>query len=438
LGTRAVVFLIDTEFKTADPFNRHDRSQKPKRGKLVHLVVWVALFALVVIGIYLIVGQGSAVKARPVFPTAITTGTAQKGNIGVYIDAIGTVTPVYTASIFSQVTGNVMNVRYQEGQLVQKGDPLIDIDDRQYQATLLQAQGTLERDQNVLAQAQMDLTRYQDAWARNALAKQTLDDQEKIVLQDTGTVKNDQGAVAYDQLQVDYCHIVAPFSGQTGLRLVDPGNLVSAGSGGSSATPLVVITQVQPITVIFTIPEGSLESVLAQIHKGATLSVDAYDSADQTKLATGQLLALDNQIDTTTGTLKLRAQFGNENYVLYPNQFVNIRLLVQTLEGVTLVPAACIQQNGDTSYVYVVQDGAVHETDITPGVSENGVTQVTGINPGDVIADSSFDKLQDGGKVNIAGPTGSPGAGGGHGAHGGGSPRAGHSPHAHHSPQADN
>ncbi len=404
----------------------------------MHFIVWAALLALVAFGVYLIMGQGSAVKTRPVFPTAITTGTAQKGNIGVYIDAIGTVTPVYTASIYSQVTGNVMNVRYQEGQIVQKGDPLIDIDDRQYEATLLQAQGTLERDQNVLAQAQMDLTRYQDAWARNALAKQTLDDQEKIVMQDTGTVKNDQGAVAYDQLQVDYCHIMAPFSGQTGLRLVDPGNLVNAGSGGSSATPLVVITQVQPITVIFTIPEGSLESVLAQLHKGAKLTVDAYDSADQTKLATGILTALDNQIDTTTGTLKLRAQFENENFALYPNQFVNIRLLVQTLEGVTLVPTACIQQNGDTSYVYVVQDGAVHETDVTQGVSDNGVTQVTGINPGDIVADSSFDKLQDGGKVNIAAPGGSPGAGGsGHWAHGGGSPHAGHSPHAHHSPQAD-
>ena len=406
------------------------------------MIVWVALLAVFAFAFYLVLGRKAAPAVRPAFPITVTSSTAKKGNIGVYLDAIGTVTPVYTASIYSQVTGSVVNVEYQEGQVVTKGSPLLDIDDRQYQATLLQAQGTLERDENVLAQAQMDLARYQDAWARNALAKQTLDDQEKLVLQDAGTVKNDQGTVAYDQLQVAYCHITAPFTGQVGLRLVDPGNLINAGSS-SSANPLVVLTQIQPITVIFTIAEDSLDAVQTQLRKGSKLTVDIYDRADQNKLATGELQALDNQINTTTGTLKLRALFKNDDLALYPNQFVNVRLLVQMLQGVTLVPTADIQQNGQTSYVYVVEDGVAHVRNITAGVADNGLTQVDGLQPGEVIADSSFDKLQEGSKVTIAAAAGSaagPGASGGawqHGGGPGGSPRPGHSPHPHHSPAPD-
>ena len=193
------------------------------------MIVWAVLLLLLAGALYLVFGRKEQTKERPVAQITITTATAQKGNIGVYLDAIGTVTPVYTASIFSQVTGVVFAVNYQEGQLVHKGDRLTDIDDRQYVATLLQAQGALERDENVLAQARMDLERYQAAWARNAVAKQILDDQEKLVRQNEGTVKNDQGTVQFDQLQVEYCHISAPFSGRVGLRLVDPGNLVAAG-----------------------------------------------------------------------------------------------------------------------------------------------------------------------------------------------------------------
>lgn len=346
----------------------------------------------------------------------ITTGTAQKGNIGVYLDAIGTVTPVYTASITSQVTGVVESVNYQEGQIVAKGASLVDIDDRLYQASLLQAQGTLERDQNVLAQAQMDLERYQDAWSRNAVAKQILDDQEKIVKQDEGTVKNDEGTVAYDQTQVEYCHITAPFPGQVGLRLVDPGNLVTANSN-SSTSPLVVITEIQPITVVFTIAEDYLDQVQEQLRKQSKLEVDVYDRSGQTKLATGELLALANQIDTTTGTLKLRSVFPNTDFALYPNQFVNTRLLVQMLKGITLVPTSAIQQNGQESFVYVVQDGTTHVKDVKTGASDNGFTQVTGIKPGDVVADSSFDKLTDNGKVILAGGPPGQGGPGGHHAH---------------------
>jgi membrane fusion protein, multidrug efflux system len=379
----------------------------------------LAVLLIFGVGFYLVVGRKEETKARPVIPITITIATAKIGDIGVYQEAIGTVTPVYTASIFSQVTGVVTSVNYQEGQLVKKGDPLVDIDARQYEANLLQAQGALERDENLLAQSRMDLERYQAAWARNAVAKQILDDQEKLVLQNEGTVKNDQGTVQFDQVQVDYCHIAAPIPGRVGLRLVDPGNLVQAGASVSSnSNPLVVITQIQPITVIFTIPEDSLDAVQAQLRKGATLTVDVYDRAGQKKLASGKLLALDNQIDTTTGTVKVRASFSNDDFALFPNQFVNTRLLVQTLRGVTLIPSAAIQQNAQTSFVYVIQDNVAHLRNVKPGVTDNGQTQVEGINPGDVVANSSFDKLQDNAKVTLASskppavPTQKPGPGG--------------------------
>jgi membrane fusion protein, multidrug efflux system len=375
---------------------------------VLRVFIWIVLLLLVAGALYLVFGPKEAVKARPVPQITVTTATAQKGDIGVYLEAIGTVTPVYTASIFSQVTGVVFAVNYQEGQLVKKGDRLTDIDDRQYAANLLQAQGALERDENLLAQARMDLVRFQAAWARNAVAKQILDDQEKLVLQDEGTVKNDQGAVQFDQLQVDYCHIAAPIDGRVGLRLVDPGNLVTADTSTTS-NPLVVITQIQPITVIFTIPEDSLDGVLAQLRKNVKLAVDVFDRTAQKKIASGELLALDNQIDTTTGTVKVRAIFNNDDFALFPNQFVNTRLLVETLDGVTLVPSATIQQNGQTSFVYVIQDNVAHLQNIKAGVTDNGLTQVDGIKPGDVVANSSFDKLQDNAKITVAPPTKPPG-----------------------------
>jgi multidrug efflux system membrane fusion protein len=376
---------------------------------VLRVFIWIVLLLLVAGALYLVFGPKETVKARPVPQITITTATAEKGDIGVYLEAIGTVTPVYTASIFSQVTGVVFAVNYQEGQLVKKGDRLTDIDDRQYAANLLQAQGALERDENLLAQARMDLVRFQAAWARNAVAKQILDDQEKLVLQDEGTVKNDQGAVQFDQLQVEYCHIAAPIDGRVGLRLVDPGNLVTAGTSTTS-NPLVVITQIQPITVIFTIPEDSLGGVEAQLRKNVKLGVDVFDRTAQKKIASGELLALDNQIDTTTGTVKVRAIFKNDDFALFPNQFVNTRLLVETLEGVTLIPSATIQQNGQTSFVYVIQDNVAHLQNIKAGVTDNGLTQVDGIKPGDVVANSSFDKLQDNANITVAPPTKPPGS----------------------------
>jgi multidrug efflux system membrane fusion protein len=289
-------------------------------------------------------------------------------------------------------------VHYREGQTVHKGDPLIDIDSRPYEAQLAQAQGMLDRDQNLLAEAQMDAKRYQDAWAKNAIPRQTLEDQEKIVLQDQGTVKNDQGTVQYDQVQVGFCHITSPIEGRVGLRLVDPGNLVTA----NSTTALVVVTQIQPTTVIFTLAEDSLPQVLEQTHGGKPLEVDAFDRTQQKLLAKGKLITIDNQIDTVTGTVKLRAQFDNSNGMLFPNQFVNTRLLVKTLDNQILVPSSAVQHNGSIDFVYLIQNNKAVTRNVKSGISDKGNTAVTGINPGDVVANSSFQKLIDGSPVSLS------------------------------------
>jgi membrane fusion protein, multidrug efflux system len=367
--------------------------------------VWVVLLLVFALGFFLVLRhhddttKSAAPRRGPGGgPVTLTTATAQKGNIGVYLDSIGTVTPVYTASITSQVTGPVIAVRFKEGQVVRKGDPLIEIDPRPFEATLLQAQGVLERDQAVLAQATMDRDRYREAWARNAIPKQTLDDQEKVVLQDEGTVKNDEGTVKFDQIQVDYCHIRAPIAGRVGLRLVDPGNVVQ----NSGTTTLAVITQIQPITVIFTVAEDYLGQIQPRLRQQAKLTVDAYDRAALKQIATGTLLTLDNQIDTTTGTVKARATFANKDASLFPNEFVNTRLLLNTLQGATLIPTSAIQHNGAASFVYVLTNDTAHMRSVNPGVTEGQTTQVTGVNPGDVVANSSFDKLQNNAKVIVS------------------------------------
>ncbi|HTZ58954.1 MAG TPA: efflux RND transporter periplasmic adaptor subunit [Acidobacteriaceae bacterium] len=376
----------------------------PKRSTSVRILVWLVILLLFGLLFWWVWHHRQAPAARGGGRRAFAGGTvtinavtANKGSIGVYLQAIGTVTPVYTDTINAQVTGIITQVLYRESQLVHKGQPLIQIDPRPYAANVLTAQGALERDTNLLAQAQMDLKRYQDAWARNAIPKQTLDDQEKIVLQDQGTVKVDQGTLQYDQVQLGFTYITSPIDGRVGLRLVDPGNLATA----SSTTPLVVITQLQPITVVFTIPEDSVAALQQQMRLGKPLAVDAYDRSEETKLASGKLLSTDNQIDTTTGTLKLRAIFDNKNNVLFPNLFVNARLLLKTLDNVILIPSSAIQHNGDTAFVFLIQNGTAHIHDIKPGVSEGPNTEVQGLNAGDVVADSSFEKLQDGSKITI-------------------------------------
>jgi membrane fusion protein, multidrug efflux system len=375
----------------------------PHNSKTGGVIVWIVVLLIFAAGFWLVLSKHDAAKTAKAprgggGPVTLTTATAEKGDIGMYLDSIGTVTPVYSTTLTSQVNGIITAVNYREGQMVRKGDALVDIDARPYEATLLQAQGTLERDQNVLAQAQMDVERYRDAWARRAIPKQTLDDQEKVVLQDQGTVKLDQGVVQFDRIEVEWCHIISPISGRVGLRLVDPGNVVQ----NTGATTLAVITQLQPITVIFTIPEDNLGQVQQRLRKNAKLSVDAYDRAGRKKIATGTLLTLDNLIDTTTGTVKARGSFDNKDQGLFPNEFVNTRLLVDTLQNVTLIPTSAIQHNGQTAFVYVIQDNVAHMRTIKTGVTDDGTAQVTGIDPGDVLATSSFDKLQDNSKVVIS------------------------------------
>jgi multidrug efflux system membrane fusion protein len=378
----------------------------PKRSKGIRLLVWVVILVLFALLFWWVMHHreapattGRGRRAAMGGTVNLNIATAKTGNIGVYLDAIGTVTPVYTTTIVSQVTGAISQVYYREGQLVHKGQQLILIDPRPFQATVLTAQGTLERDTNLLAQAEMDLKRYQDAWARNAIPKQTLDDQEKIVLQYRGTVNADRGTLQYDQVQLAFTNITSPITGRIGLRLVDPGNLATA----SSTTALAVVTQIQPITVVFTIPEDSVGSLEDQLRHGKSLEVDAYDRSGTTRLATGRLEATDNQIDTTTGTLKLRAIFPNRDNALFPNLFVNARLLLNTLENVVLIPSSAIQHNGDATYVYLIQNGAAHIHNIKPGVTEASQTQIIeGLSDGDVIADSSFEKLQDGSKITVA------------------------------------
>ena len=378
----------------------------PKRSGAVRILVWVIILILFGLLFWWVMHHRQAPAARGgggrrgafAGTVNLNVATATQGSIGVYLDAIGTVTPVYTTIINSQVTGTISQIHYREGQLVHRGEPLIQIDPRPFQATVLQAQGALERDSNLLAQAQMDLKRYQDAWARNAIPKQTLDDQEKIVLQYQGTVKADQGTLQYDQVQLGFTNILSPITGRVGLRLVDPGNLVTA----SSTTPLVVVTQIQPITVVFTIPEDNVPQLQEQMHPGKALTVEALDRSNQTKLDEGKLEATDNQIDTTTGTLKLRALFNNKGNKLFPNQFVNARLLLNTLQNVVLIPSSAIQHSGTDTYVFLIQDDTAHIHPMKAGVSESNMTQVQGLNPGDVVADSSFEKLQDGSKVTVA------------------------------------
>jgi multidrug efflux system membrane fusion protein len=407
-------------------------TEEPKRS---HKGFWITLAIVLLLAIFLIhhytgtstAGNGAAGASGgtggkggkgQTGPAAITVGQSSTGNMNIYIDALGTVTPVSTITVYSQITGTVIAVHYREGQIVKKGDPLVDIDPRPYEATLKQAEGTLQKDQAVLDEAKMDLTRYKAALDRNAIARQQYEDQEKLVSQDEGTVKTDQGTVDYDKVQLAYCHIVAPISGRVGLRLVDPGNTVFSGSSST----LVVITQLSPITVVFNVSEDDLPKVQAQLKGNKALEVDAYDRADEKKLEAGKLTSLDNQIDTTTGTVKFRASFENKDTSLFPNQFVNARLLLQTLQNATLVPTAAVQQNGTASFVYEVDTATnkVKTQSVTVIANDDNNTAVTGIGPGVTLATSGFDRLENGAPVQVhkPGQKGAPGASGSTGSSG--------------------
>nr|WP_246410253.1 efflux RND transporter periplasmic adaptor subunit [Granulicella aggregans] len=328
----------------------------------------------------------------------IHAGLATKGDIGVFIDALGTVTPISTVNIYSQVSGKVVAIHYREGQTVQKGDPLIEIDPRPYLAQLQQVEGSLDHDLGVLKQAEIDLARYKDAFAEHAVAKQILDDQEQAVVQYQGTVKYDLGQVESARVQLSYCSIASPISGRVGLRLVDSGNLVASGV----SNPLVVITQLQPITVVFNVSEDHLGDIRTQLRERTPLVVDAFDRSARIKVATGELLTFDNQIDTSTGTVRFRGAFTNRDLALFPNQFVNARLHVHSLKGVVLVVNAAIQRNGTQAFVFVVTSNhTISIRNVTEQSTDGNRTAVEGLDVGEQVALSSFDKLQDGTSVTV-------------------------------------
>jgi membrane fusion protein, multidrug efflux system len=398
----------DTELATPPSERRLGAPLRPRQAR--RRWVWIGGAVLALILLIVLVracSTSNAPAARGPQGAAIAVAQSRAGDMPVYVEALGTVTPIYTVTVYSQITGRVMAVHYREGQMVKKGDPLVDVDPRPYEAQLTTAEGTLLHDQGLLAQARMDLKRYQDAWARNAIAKQTVDDQTALVGQLEGTVKSDQGTVDYDRVQLEYCHIIAPLTGRVGLRLVDPGNTVFAGSGST----LVVITQLQPITVVFNVSEDDLQQVQDQLSGGKVMSVEAFDRANEHLLESGTLTSLDNQIDTTTGTVRFRGQFPNPRLTLFPNQFVNARLLVRTLEHVTLVPTAAVQHNGTAAFVYVVRsDDTVAVTPVNALYSNETDTAVSGLAAGVSVATSGFDRLEDGAKVTVRTPQARAGA----------------------------
>lgn len=376
---------------------------KAKKGFKEHPVLWIAALVVLVLFVWLLVHLFFKPKPHPPVPPGVpvSTGVVKQGEIGIYLDALGTVTPVYTVTVTSRVTGELTDVYYQEGQMVKKGDLLAAIDARPYQALLTQAQGQLARDQALLKNARLDLVRYQNAFEQHAIPEQQLATQQALVDQDAGVVQLDQGNLAAAQVNVDYTRISSPIDGRVGLRTVDPGNIVPA----DGATGLATVTQIQPITVIFDISEDDLPPVTEQLSAGRTLGVTALDRSQQRKLAEGSLITIDNQINPTTGTVRARATFPNRKSELFPNQFVNARLLVKTLTNVDLVPSAAIQRNNDAAFVYVIQpDDTVVSRDVKITAVDGETSAVTGVKPGDKLVTDGFDKLQSGSKITIRTP----------------------------------
>jgi multidrug efflux system membrane fusion protein len=321
---------------------------------------------------------------------------ARRGNIPVYFSTIGSVTPIYTTILQSRVVGELMNVNYKEGDLVKKGDLLMEIDPRPFQVQLDQAEAQLAKDQAVLKNAITDQDRYNTLLKQNAIPEQTKVTQDAQVEQDRATIKTDEALINAQKLNLVYCRITAPITGRLGLRLVDPGNIIQ------TTTNLVVITQIQPISVIFPLSEDRLPPVYQKMRAGQQLSVDAWNRENTQKLATGKLTTIDNQIDQTTGSVRMRADFDNANNELFPNQFVNVRLLVQEKTGVVLVNSAAVQLSGTRSYVWLVKpDSTVTVRDITTGTVEGSETEIpSGMQPGDEVVLTGVDKLQEGMKVN--------------------------------------
>jgi len=346
-------------------------------------------------------GREAAARAVPV-----TGAVARIADLGVYLSGLGSVTPVKTVTVHTRVDGQLVNVAYKEGQLVREGDLLAEIDPRPFQVQLHQAEGQMARDVAQLQNARIDLERFRTLWAQDSIAKQQLDTQEFLIRQLEGTIKNDQGQIDSAKLNLIYCQITAPISGRVGLRLVDPGNIVHA----ADTNGLVVITQLQPITVIFPIPEDSLPQVLAGLKSGAHLRVEAYDRDLTHRLAVGSLLTVDNQIDPTTGTVKLRATFPNEGNELFPNQFVNARLLVDVRRGVIVVPAPAIQRGPQGTFVYVVKpDRTATIRPVTVGEIQEAEASIrTGLSAGEIVVVDGAERLREGVRVELKAPGGGP------------------------------
>ena len=355
-------------------------------------------------------GGYGALKARGAATPASTTGPAARAvpvvaapararDVGVYLGGLGAVTPLNTVTIRSRVDGQLMSVAFQEGQQVKRGDVLAEIDPRPFQAQLTQFEGQLARDQALLDNARVDVARYRGLAAKDAIPQQQLDTQVSLVRQYEGAVKNDQGLIESTRVQLAYCRITSPIDGRVGLRAVDPGNIVHATDAGG----IVVVTQLQPVTVVFTIPEDSIPAVLDRLQGGARLEVEAYDREQRRKLATGTLLTIDNQVDPATGTVKLKASFANRDNRLFASQFVNVRLLLDVKRGATVVPASAIQRTTRGSFVYVVKpDRTVGVRQVTPGVADGDDVAVdSGLAAGEQVVVDGADRLRDGAAVTL-------------------------------------
>ncbi|HTI86162.1 MAG TPA: MdtA/MuxA family multidrug efflux RND transporter periplasmic adaptor subunit [Alphaproteobacteria bacterium] len=395
------------------------RKAPPRARRSWRYILWAILIILAAAAIVwwfssrtterVATGRFAGSAAIPVIAAPVETGP-----IDIVFNALGTVTPLATVTVKTQINGQIMRIDFKEGQRVEKGDLLAEIDTRPYLLQLDQAQGQLLRDQALLKTAQTDLVRYRTLAAQDSIARQQVDTQEQLVRQYEGIVRMDQAQVESAQLNLIYCHISAPVSGRVGLRQVDEGNYASV----SDANGIVVITQTQPITVVFSLPEDNLSAVLKRLRESATLQVVALDRGQNTTLATGTLSSVDNQINTTTGTFRLKAQFANDDERLFPNQFVNIRLLVDTQRDATVMPSAAVQRGAPGTYVYAVQqDDTVAVRPVKLGVSQGEKVAVTsGLQPGDRVVVDGADKLRDGAKVTLhdareEAPAPAPGAG---------------------------